>query len=44
MIYKSMVAEAEKLLKLVKNRRGRPNKDNSRLTSQIRSIIEKWKD
>ena len=44
MIYKSMVLEAEKLLKLVKNRRGRPNKDNSRLTSQIRSIIEKWKD
>ena len=44
MIYKNMVLEAEKLLKLVKNRRGRPNKDNSRLTSQIRSIIEKWKD
>lgn len=44
MIYKNMVAEAEKLLKLVKNRRGRPNKDNSRLTSQIKSIIEKWKD
>lgn len=44
MIYKSMVAEAEKLLKLVTDRRGRPNKDNARLTSQIRSIIEKWKD
>ena len=44
MIYKNMVAEAEKLLKIVKNRRGRPNKDNSRLTSQIKSIIEKWKD
>lgn len=44
MIYKSMVAEAEKLLKLAKNRQGRPNKDNARLTSQIRSIIEKWKD
>ncbi len=44
MIYRSLVAEAEKLLSLTKNRRGRPNKDNARLTSQIRSIIEKWKD
>ncbi len=44
LIYRTMVAEAEKLLRLVKNRHGRPNKDNARLTSQIRSIIEKWKD
>lgn len=44
MIYTDMVTEAEKLLKIVKSRQGRPNKDNSRLTSQIRSIIEKWKD
>lgn len=44
MIYKTMVAEAEKLLRLVKERQGRPNKDNARLTSQIRSVIEKWKD
>ena len=44
MIYRNMVLEAEKLLNLVKTRRGRPNKDNARLTSQIRSIIEKWKD
>ncbi len=44
MVYKAMVAEAEKLLNLVKGRRGRPNKDNARLTSQIRAIIEKWKD
>ncbi len=44
MIYKTMVAEAEKLLNLAKSRQGRPNKDNARLTSQIRSIIEKWKD
>ncbi len=43
-IYRDMVFEAEKLLKLVKDRKGRPNKDNARLTSQIRSIIEKWKD
>ena len=44
MIYRNMVLEAEKLLNLVKTRRGRPNKDNARLTSQIRSVIEKWKD
>ncbi len=44
MVYRDMVSEAEKLLKLVKDRQGRPNKDNARLTSQIRSIIEKWKD
>ncbi len=43
-VYRDMVAEAEKLLSLVKSRKGRPNKDNARLTSQIRSIIEKWKD
>ncbi len=43
-IYRNMVSEAEKLLNLVKTRRGRPNKDNARLTSQIRSVIEKWKD
>lgn len=43
-IYKDMVSEAEKLLSLVKSRHGRPNKDNARLTSQIRSVIEKWKD
>lgn len=44
MIYRNMVLEAEKLLNLVKTRRGRPNKDNARLTSQIRSVIEKLKD
>ncbi len=43
-IFRDMVKEAEKLLNLVKTRNGRPNKDNARLTSQIRSIIEKWKD
>ncbi len=43
-IYKNLVAEAEALLNLAKSRQGQPNKDNSRLTSQIRSLIEKWKD
>lgn len=43
-IYKNLVWEAEKLLSLVKGRRGRPNKDNSRLASQIRDLIAKWKD
>ena len=31
------------LLRLVKKRRGMTNKDNAKLTSQIRSLIEKWK-
>ncbi len=44
MIYRDMVLEAEKLLRLAKERQGRPNKDNAKLTSQIRSLIEKWKD
>lgn len=44
MIYSDMVKQAENLLNLVKARKGRPNKDNARLTSQIKSIIEKWKD
>ncbi len=44
MIYRDLVEEAEKLLQLAKDRQGRPNKDNSKLTSQIRSLIEKWKD
>ncbi len=44
MIYRELVAEAEKLLQLAKDRHGRPNKDNAKLTSQIRSLIEKWRD
>ncbi len=44
MIYRDLVNEAEKLLRLVKSREGRPNKDNAKLTSQIRSLIEKWRD
>ncbi len=44
MIYKELVTEAEKLLALVKERRGKTNKDNAKLTSQIRELAEKWKD
>lgn len=44
MIYNELVAEAEKLLSLAKSRRGRANKDNAKLTSQLREIINKWKD
>ena len=44
MIYGDMVSQAERLLNLVKSRQGRSNKDNARLTSQIKSIIEKWKE
>ena len=44
MIYNELVSEAEKLLSLVKQRRGRTNKDNAKLTSQIRELCDKWKD
>ncbi len=43
-VQREMVSEAEKLLKLAKERQGRSNKDNAKLASQIRSLIEKWKD
>lgn len=43
-IYGELVAAAERLLLLTKGRRGRPNKDNAKLTSQIRELCEKWKD
>jgi metallo-beta-lactamase family protein len=43
-VYTELVAAAEALLQLVRGRKGRTNKDNSRLTSQIRSLIDKWKD
>ncbi len=43
-VYKEMVAEAERLLTLAKGRRGRTNKDNAKLTSQIRNLIDKWTD
>jgi len=41
-VYDELVAAAEELLRLVKKRRGNTNKDNAKLTSQIRSLIEKW--
>ena len=44
LVYKELVAEAEKLLRMVKERRGCPNKENAKLTSQIRALIQKWKD
>lgn len=44
MIYHELVAEAERLLSLVKKRRGMTNKDNAKLTSQIRELCEKWRD
>ena len=43
-VYDEMVAAAEALLALVKLRRGNTNKDNAKLTGQIRSLIEKWKN
>ena len=42
-IYHEMVIEAEKLLELVKRRRGKTNKDNARLTSQLRELRDKWR-
>lgn len=44
LVYNELVSEAQKLLMLANDRRGRPNKDNAKLTSQIRELIEKWKD
>lgn len=44
MIYHELVSEAEKLLALVKGRRGKTNKDNAKLTSQIRELCDKWKN
>ena len=43
-IYGELLAAAEELLRLVRGRLGRPNKDNAKLTSQIRALTEKWKD
>ena len=42
-VYDELVAAAEELLALVKKRRGGTNKDNAKLTGQIRSLIEKWR-
>lgn len=43
-VFNELLAEAEKLLNTVKGRRDRPNKDNAKLTSQLRELNEKWKD
>ena len=42
-VYGELLAAAEALLALVKQRKGCTNKDNAKLTAQIRSLIEKWK-
>ena len=42
-VYGELLAAAEDLLALVRSRKGRTNKDNAKLTAQIRSLIEKWK-
>ena len=42
-VYEELVAAAEDLLRLVRGRRGMTNKDNAKLTSQIRSLIDKWR-
>ena len=42
-VYQELVAAAEDLLRLVKTCMGRSNKDNSKLTDQIRALIEKWR-
>ncbi len=43
-IYGELLAAAESLLLLAKGRKGRPNKENAKLTSQIRTLVEKWRD
>ena len=42
-VYGELLAAAEDLLALVRRRKGCTNKDNAKLTAQIRSLIEKWK-
>lgn len=41
-VFEDLVSAAEELLRLVKARRGMTNKDNAKLASQIRSLIDKW--
>ena len=43
-VYGELLAAAEELLALVNTRRGCTNKENAKLTSQIRSLISKWKN
>lgn len=41
-VYRNLVRAAEALLALAKRSEGRSNKDNARLTAQIRAMIDKW--
>ncbi len=42
-VHQDMVSEAQKLLELTKERGSMSNKDNAKLASQIRALIEKWR-
>ncbi len=42
-VYGELLTAAEALLAFVKTCKGRTNKDNAKLASQIRNLIEKWK-
>ena len=42
-VYADLLLAAEALLAFVKTCKGRANKDNARLASQIRNLMEKWK-
>lgn len=42
-VYGDLLTAAEALLAFVKTCKGRTNKDNAKLASQIRNLIDKWK-
>ena len=42
-VYGDLLAAAEALLAFVKSCKGRSNKDNAKLASQIRNLMDKWK-
>ena len=42
-IYNKLVAAAEELLRFIKGSRGMTNKDMASFTSQIQSLLDKWK-
>ncbi len=43
-VYNELLNEAENLLAMVKGRKGKPNKDNAKLTSIIRELCDKWRN
>ena len=43
-VYGELLAAAEDLLALVRQRSGKPNKENAKLTGQLRSLIQKWRE